>query len=251
MKISILLILFISLSLNLFSQSREKDTKLKSVNYYLKRTTLSRSFIAKYIKLTSNANSYSKKDSLLANKLIKELLMYDETTFYRIMRTRLEWEFKEHLTVPQLDSVKSLLKNSIDSSNYYYMLGIYYRDSLNAKFARQMGYVKVNNQGTEVVNWKTVNRLDWRHPKLLETTSHYEYPIFKDENLKDSSLKYYKMSIELNPKEFYYLNEFLIYLYKLGEETEIQQIINSKLKNYSDKEKVWLKKSLDESYKRQ
>ena len=102
-----------------------KENNRETINYYREKTDLSRGFINSSVKLISGH-----RDFIKVNKLIKQLYKFNETVFYRFIRIRLEWEFKEHLMLPPLDSVKSLLKNKIDSAGYYYMLAIYFKDSM-------------------------------------------------------------------------------------------------------------------------
>lgn len=225
-----------------------KENNREAINYYLKNTDLSRSFIKSYIKLISGH-----RDHIKANKLIKQLYNFNETVFYRFIRVRLEWEFKEHLMLAPLDSVKPLLKNKIDSAGYYYMLAIYFKDSMYERIARRFGYVKAINPVEEIVDWAKMKTIKWTatkiieqsHPGLLLSSS------FRNDRMLDSSVFYYKKAMGYDPGEFFYLADLLFYLSNFGEESALQQIITSKLNNYTGKKKAWLEAYLAGSYTRQ
>ena len=103
--------------------------------------------------------------------------------------------------------------------------------------------------------------LKWRDPTIVESShtdylksNHDDYLInipgrprrrnLRFEPLRDSSILYYKMAIDHDPKEFHFLKDLILFMYNLPEnkDEELQQLIISKLQNYSTKEKKRLKK---------
>jgi hypothetical protein len=230
-----------------------KENDRETINYYRKNTDLSRGFINSYVRLISGDRGYEKKDTLRADRLIKRLPLFIETVFYRLMRVRLEWEFKQHLLLSPLESVKPLLKTNIDSAQYYYMLAIYFKDSMYERWARHFGYSRINYQDHEIVDWAKIKKIKWADPKLIEqvTINSLIPSSFRKDRMMDSSVFYYKKAMEYDPGEFFYLADLLFYLSNFGEEKAIQQIITSKLNNYTGKEKAWLKEYLARSYIKQ
>ncbi len=218
----------------------------KAAKYYLKKRTVPTPVITKeYASLFSDINNYTDKDRLLCLKLINRIYQFDDILFFKLMRIRLEWNFGERISYSPLYSVPEPFKKSTDSANYSLLLGIYFKDTLIERVARHMGYVKGVNPSVEIVDWKKMNTMKWAYPRgVMEQTDKYYNPPFIGKELRDSSFKYYKKAIELDSTQFYYIKEFLIYLYKFGEDIEIQQLIISKINNYTKKEKRWLEKLL-------
>ena len=260
-----LLFAFIAIPGVIFSQSALKERSLagrsmsvrKAANYYLrKKINLSPEFSIQYSSLFSGLQRYTMRDTIMATKIIKRLYQFNDILFYRLMRIRLEWEFKQHLVKSPLDSVCLLLKNNIDSAKYYYMLGLYFKDSMNEKLARHFGYVRATDGGNEITDWRKMKTLIWRDPKIIESItvddlilndSDSTQRYFKVDRPRDSSIFYFRTAIDTDPTEFHYLKEFLLFMSNLPgkKDAEIQQVIISKLENYTDKEKKRLKKYLD------
>lgn len=160
----------------------------KAVKFYLRKgIPHSPVFSRQYESLFSGLKSYNEKDKLLVSQLISKLYNVDTILFFRLMRIRLEWELKERLFLPALDSVQNFIKTKTEQAHYNYMKGLYYWDNYYEKLARHMGYVKPINANTEIVDWKKMNTMQWRGSKVFEQISHgLELP-FKNENLKDSA----------------------------------------------------------------
>ncbi|MFI5129283.1 MAG: hypothetical protein ACHQFX_04800 [Chitinophagales bacterium] len=224
----------------------------KAANYYLKKKiNPSPQFSVQYASLFSGLQGYRKKDTLLAAKLIKRLYKVNDILFYRLMRIRLEWEFRQHVQLSPLDSILPRLKNNIDSSKYYYMMGLYFEDSMYVRTARRFGYVRVNSDGNEIVDWRKMRSFKFDDPRLFELHNDIDIDISSNHNyskrdpIADTAILYYKKAINLDTSEFYYLKNLLILLSFVGDDAETQQVISSNLGNYTDKEKKWLKKYLD------
>jgi hypothetical protein len=263
MKFLTLLFAFIGISLAIFSQTTHKKKDIhehrmnvrRAANYYLrKKLNPSPEFSVQYNSLFLGLQGYRKKDTLLAVEVINRLYQSNDILFYRLMRIRLEWEFKQRFAKSPLDSVQPLLKNNIDSAKYHYMLALYFQDSMTWKLARQTGYVRATREGNEVVDWGKVKRLKW--PEAAEYISidplflrpdDKTFSYFKVGRSGDSAIFYYKKAVDNDPTEFHYLKEFLVFMSNLPEnkDAEMQQVINSKLNNYTGKEKKWVKKYFD------
>lgn len=255
MKVLGLLIALATIPIAIYSQiaSENKMKVRNAANYYLKKKIdPSPEFSTQYNSLFWGFQGYTKKDTLIAAKLIKRLYQVNDILFYRLMRIRLEWEFKQHLVKYPLDSIRHLLKKNIDSSQYYYMLGLYFRDSMTENLARRLGFVKVNSSGNEIVDWRIMKIKKWRNPKAIESPHGYILNDFKVDRHRDSAIFYYKIAIKNNPTEFHYLKELLLFMSNLPEnkDEEVQQIITSKLENYTQEEKKWVKEYLDSLYKK-
>jgi hypothetical protein len=256
MKFLTLLFAFIGISIAIFSQTKNKKKDIhehrmsvqRAANYYLrKKLNSSPEFAVQYTSLFSGLQGYKKKDTLLATRVINRLYLLNDILFYRLMRIRLEWEFKQHLVRSSLDSVGFLLKNNIDSAKYFYMLALYFRDSMMENLARRLGYVKATYDGSEIVDWRKLTSLKWGDRRVIEGPHEFLGPVepnFKVGRFRDSSIFYYKKAIDNDPTEFHYLKEFLLFMSNLPEnkDAEIQQVINSKLNNYTRKEKKWIRK---------
>ncbi len=245
----------------ILKSKKSPDAKVsvkKAANYYLKkRHNPSPGYSIYYSSLFSGLQKYTKKDSLLANKVISRLYQFNDILFFRLMRIRLEWEFKQHLNKSPLDSLLSLCKNNIDSANYSFILGIYFEDCLYERIACKYGYVRALYDESEVVDWRKVRTFRFYDSKIWEQIciDKLILPIIDTVNssrpfLANTAIKYYAKSYELNNSAFYYIKELLIFLAKLGEEDEIQKIILSNMKNSTSKQKRWFKKCLKTSYKR-
>lgn len=173
-----LLFAFIAIPCTIFSQTAFKKEALsehrmnvrKAANYYLKKKiNQSPEFSIQYSSLFSGIQGYTKRDTIIATKLINRLYQFNDILFYRLMRIRLEWEFTQHLVISPLDSVRPILKNNIDSSKYYYMPGLYFQDSMTENLARSFGFVRSTCEGNEVVDWAHMKVLKWRDPKTIES----------------------------------------------------------------------------------
>ena len=112
-----LLFAFIVIPGTLFPQStlrsfpERRMNVRKAANYYLKKKMdPSPRFSIQYSSLFSGLQHYSKRDTTIATKIIKRLYSFNDILFYRLMRIRLEWEFKQHLARASLDSIPALLK---------------------------------------------------------------------------------------------------------------------------------------------
>jgi len=69
-----------------------------------------------------------KKDSSVASDFIQRLNIYKDTISMRLLRIRFENEFyKRDISMQTLKECLPLLKNNIDSADYFYTLGLYYR----------------------------------------------------------------------------------------------------------------------------
>ena len=268
-KFLILLFPFIAIHSAIFSQTTFNKKAFaehrmhvrKAANYYLrKKIDPSPEFSVQYVSLFSGLKGYTWRDTLLATKVINRLYQFNDILFYRLMRIRLEWEFRQHLQRPPLDSIMPLLKNNNDSAKYYYMLGLYFQDSMTWQLARTFGYVRSTYDGNEVVDWRKMKDLNWRDPKTIESITVDDFILnvskdiqrnFKFDHLRDSSILYYKMALGNDPTEFHYLKELILFLSNLFgiKDEEIQLVITSKLENYTDKEKKWLRRYLDSLYK--
>ncbi|HET6995021.1 MAG TPA: hypothetical protein VFI06_08560 [Chitinophagaceae bacterium] len=253
MKFLSLLFALIAISPAIFSQTTIKIPEhrmnvRKAANYYLrKKMNPSPRFSIQYTSLFAGLQGYTKRDSLLANKIINQLYQFNDILFYRLMRIRLEWEFKRHIVKSPLDSASLLLKNNIDSAKYYYMLGLFFQDSLAERLARRFGYVRATAGDIEVVDWRKMKTVKWRNRKVIGSTDlgHHDNRI---DPMGDSVIVYYKRAIDNDPTEFHYLKEFILFMSNLPEDrdAEMKQVIASKLENYSDKEKNWVKKYFGE-----
>jgi hypothetical protein len=270
MKFLILLFAFIAITCTIFPQttfnkkafSEHRMNVRKAANYYLrKKINPSPEFSVQYTSLFSGLQGYTRRDTLLATKLINKLHRVDGILFYRLMRIRLEWEFKQHFARSPLDAVRSLLKNNIDSAKYHYMLSLYFQDSITEHLSRKYGFVRATYDGNEVVDRRKMKDLNWRDPKTVESIPFDDFILnvskdiqrnFKFDHLRDSSILYYKMALDNDPTEFHYLKELILFLSNLSgiKDEEIQQVITSKMENYTDKEKKWLKKYLHSFYER-
>ena len=253
-------LVLIAIPVTIFSQKKMEENYFpeskgnfkKAAKYYLKkRIDTTSGFTKYYASLFSEIPNYTTKDRLLALKLINRLYQFDDILFFKLMQIRLEWNFRERISYSPLYSVRGPLKNNIDSANYSLLLGIYFKDTLIERVARHMGYVRGVNPSVEIVDWQKMKTMKWVELKKMEQLPNYDTIIpFVGKGLKDSSFKYYKRAIELDSTQFYHIKEFLIYLYKFGEDMEIQQLIISKIKNYNKKEKIWLEKLLTISTER-
>ena len=218
----------------------------KAINYYLKTIDLFPDFYTPYIELNSYLEDNEKADTSIANELINRLYRVNDTVFYRLLRIRLEWEFKEKLVIAPLDSVKALLKDNIDSADYYSTLATYFNDEMYSSAANTMGYLKSGDNGTELIDWKKIKTIRWDDPRTMNKLS-------DDEKLfawKDSALFYYKKAVGLDTTEAYYMQNLIFFLSEFEQEEDIQQILPAKLKNYSDEDKASLKVYLADSYVR-
>lgn len=229
-----------------------------AANYYLHKKNPYPRFSIQYNSLFSGLQNYAKRDTATATKLIRRLYKLNDILFFRLMRIRLQWEFKQRHVRSSLDSIRPLIRNNIDSAKYHYMLALYFRDSLNERIARGLGYVRATYNGDEVVDWRKLKYLKWRNPRVIETIGSdpliippQEHGRIKSFGTRDSLIFLYKMAIEdyyylavdEDPKEFHYLRELIAFLYNQPEnrDQEIREIINSKHSNYTDKEQEALK----------
>lgn len=256
MKPLYFLIVVILIPITIFSQRYIKDDlygnkedRRGTIKYYKKNTDFSRGFINSYVRLLSG-----RRDIAKAIKQINQLYKLNETVFYRFMRIRLEWEFKEHLMLAPLDSVKSLLKNKSDSAGYYYMQGNYFQDSMLEKLARKFGFVKAVSHDNEVPDWSKIKSFRWNSPIIIESM-HGDNTLLDDpivnNPMMDSSISYYKKAIEKDPAEFFYMKELVFFLNKHYQESALQQAIKQYQNNYPRREKKWLNALLTESLIRQ
>jgi len=272
MTIPTILIAALASPCNIFSQTTLKTKALTghtmnvrhAANYYLHKKNPSAEFSVQYTSMFLGLRNYTERDTIIANNLIKRLYELNDFLFFRLMRIRLQWEFKQRHVRSSLDSVRSLLRNNMDSAKYHYMLGLYFQDSLNERIARAFGYVRATNNGDEVVDWRKLKDLKWRDPRLIEMfpseyhgllippDDYYRRPTaFRSRDSLTFSYKaaienYYKMAVQEDPAEFHYLRELIIFMYNQPEnrDEEIRQLINSKLENYTRKQQRRLKKFL-------
>jgi hypothetical protein len=239
------------LPFNLFSQSaKEKDLFGEKMSYrdvkryYKAKTNLPQNWIGLYTKLLTGRKGRGSKNRLLAYKLIERLSRSDRNAFSRLMQMRLAWEFKEHLT--STEPVKPFLKNTIDSAGYYYMMTVYFKDSIMEKIARRMGYMKGGYE-REIVDWAKMKWMKW-NSEPIERSSHGYYidttPLIS-QRMKDSCIQYYKAAIDHDPAEFFYAKEFFFFLSQHNKE-KLQEIIKPYLNNYSPKQQQWLTARLQE-----
>lgn len=231
-----------------------KGNKREAIKYYKKNTDLPRNLIHSYVGLISDPQRYERKDTLKANKIINQLFQYNDNTFYRLMRVRLEWEFKQRLKPSLLDSARLLLKNNIDLAYYYYMLGNYFKDSMSERMARKFGFVRVTLDGNEIPDWRKIESFRLNFPGILISLHEYHMPSDDnraEKNMMDSSIYYYKKAIDFAKTEFYYIKELLFLLNKHYQEATLQQIIKQYQNNYTSKEKKWLTALFAESITRQ
>ena len=73
----------------------------------------------------------AKKDTITAEKLISRLKKYDDTASMRLQRIRFEYDF---YTIPislSLPSARLLLKDNIDSADYYYKMGLLFKNEIS------------------------------------------------------------------------------------------------------------------------
>ena len=218
----------------------------KAINYYLKTIDLFPDFYTPYIELDSYLEDNDKADTSIANEFINRLYRVNDTVFYRLMRIRLEWEFKERLVLAPLDSVRVLLKDNIDSADYYSTLAIYFKDEMYSSAANTLGYLKSGSDGTEHIDWKKTETIRWDDPRTMNKLTDDEKLFVK----KDSALFYYKKAVELDTTDAYYMQNLIFFLSGFGEDEDIQQILPAKLKYYPDEEKASLKVLLADSYLR-
>jgi len=262
-----MLIIAIAIPCTIFSQTISKTKALTghtmnvrhAANYYLHNKNPSLEFSPQYTSVFSGLRHYTKRDTVIATKLIKRLYKLNDILFFRLMRIRLQWEFKERYVRSSLDSTLPRLENNTDSAKYHYMLSLYFLNSLYERIARGLGYVKVTYDGSEVVDWRKMKVMKWRDPTVIEAISdgdgltlpqqYYKPP--KAFGLRDALLfnyklaieKYFEMAVQEDPAEFHYLRELIVFMYNQPEnrDEEIRQLINSKLENYTDKQQRQLK----------
>ncbi len=101
----------------------------KGVNYYFLSIDQFPDYWPPYEALYDYA--IDKKDSITAEKLIASFKKYDDTASMRLQRIRFEYDFYKHPLSISLPTVKSLLKNNSDTADYYYTLGLLFKEEIN------------------------------------------------------------------------------------------------------------------------
>lgn len=241
---------------------KSKMTTQTSIAYYLKNTNLSRHFINRYIDLTKSFKKhdffkakkykgYRSEDTLMAYKQIKRLNEAGQNAKHQLMRTRLEWDYKEHLQKTLLDSAMLKLRNYSDSASYFFTLGIYCKDSINEVIARRFGYVKSDNKGNELVDWEKMNNFKFDGWVISDLSALPPTIDISIGDIRNSFILYFEKAIELDKKEFYYMIEMLVALIRLGDEETVQKKITEYKNGYSINEQKWLTERMNESIARQ
>lgn len=75
--------------------------------------------------------SIEKKDTIIANELIARFRKYDDTVSMRLNRIRFEYDFWGIPLSQSLPETIPLLKDNIDSADYYYTMAVMYKDEIN------------------------------------------------------------------------------------------------------------------------
>ena len=97
----------------------------KSIDYLLKSIDLFPDYKPPYDALYDYATR--KKDKALAQEFITRLKKYDDSVSIRLIRIRFEDQMAiTPLSITILDSLRPMLKDNIDSANYYNIMGFYY-----------------------------------------------------------------------------------------------------------------------------
>ncbi|MBK6990533.1 MAG: caspase family protein [Chitinophagaceae bacterium] len=100
----------------------------KALNYLYKNIELFPNHSKTYELLYNYA--IEKKDSEVANKLISYIHKQDSLASMYLYRIRFEYDFfKTPFSPENLEQISTKLKNNFDSSEYYFTLSFYYRDT--------------------------------------------------------------------------------------------------------------------------
>jgi hypothetical protein len=200
--------------------SNKKETFATTVKYYHQNSQVSTSIINKFCKLIAGIKGFDKKDSALAKRLTRKLEHYENSLVAQSMSIRLEWKFKNPLSVTRLNLLKYFIKNKLDTTIYNHLWAIYYEDLIDSTIARQLGFVKIGSKDNEQVDWRKLRNVDFNSPLLIETVSIHSFDNKASlisgygRVLLDSCIFYYREILNKYPNESFYLNEYNFILEK-------------------------------------
>jgi tetratricopeptide (TPR) repeat protein len=134
--------------LNMAEYAVELKQNRRALNYLFKSIDLFPDYSSPYDIVYDYA--IEKKDTATATAFIHRLKKYGDTASMRLMRIRFEKEFyRTALSVKSLDSVILLLKDDIDSADYFYTLGMYYKEEADTDSAIYLYNKAVELDSTE------------------------------------------------------------------------------------------------------
>ena len=230
--------------------------------FYLKNTSFSKHFITQYAHLTKSFkkhgfpyskkyHGYRTKDTLQANRQSLILNKKGQSAFPLLMRARLLWEFNEHMKKEELNKATLCLLSKKDSAFYFYTVGQFYKDSINEILARKLGFVKSDNQGNELVDWKKMNHIKITKWALEDITPGINRIDLTIKDIETIFIPLFEKAVEFDRNDFFYMIELLLPLIRFEDEKVVQQFINKYKRNYSRKEQKWLEDRMAESKKRE
>jgi len=212
----------------------------KSVGYYIRKSRGESSFSISMEKFFTGLRRYQKKDTLLAYKLIKKLEVSDKYVLSRLAIIRLKWEVESRLEKSSLDSVRLLLRNKSDSAAYYYTLGLFFQDSVYERIARKFGFVRAAKDGNEITDWRKMTTFRWESSNWRSYFFHAEPEDVKKIKIAADVIIQYKNAIELDPQQFNYTKQLILFTYCFSDDKIIPALISSAKGKYNDTAEKWL-----------